>query len=116
MTYREARCAFSYALAELVMYAKTLPDHEVALDEVTERITSADPTSDHMKDSLHHLGLAGDILLYVKGVYQRDTEVYRQLGEWWIAYGIKHGLPLRWGGNFRKPDGNHFSLQWGGRS
>jgi len=41
----------------------------LAYDEVTERITNKDPTSDHMKNSLHHMGIAGDLLLYKNGKY-----------------------------------------------
>lgn len=112
MTLREARCAFTQCLAELVLLAKTL-GYEVAFDEVTERITEKDPTSDHMKNSLHHIGLAGDLLIYKDGKYLTSTEEYTLLGTEWEQMGVRKDLPLRWGGRFK--DGNHFSLEWGGR-
>ena len=119
MTLREARCAYSVCVAELVLYAVS-QGYEAALDEGTERITDKDPTSDHMKGSLHHLGLAQDLLLYLKGVYLTETAQYQFLGLFWKELGVKKGLPLAWGGDFLdkngrpKPDGNHVSLSWMG--
>jgi hypothetical protein len=112
MTLREARCAFTRALADLVSWAFT-QGYEAAFDEVTERVTEKDPTSDHMKGSLHHSGLAGDILLYKDGRYLSETAEYLPLGEYWEALGKRLNLPLAWGGRFN--DGNHFSMAWGGR-
>lgn len=112
MTLRKARCQFSECLARLVLHAVEL-GYEIAFDEVTERITEKDPTSDHMKWSLHHDGLAGDLILYKNGVYLTKTEDYAPLGEWWEAEGTRLGIPLTWGGRFH--DGNHFSLARGGR-
>lgn len=48
------------------------------------------------------LSLAGD-----EDIYQPDSEAYRPLGEKWESM---HPL-ARWGGRFKKPDGNHFSLE-----
>jgi len=112
-TLRQARCAYSICVAELVLYA-VAQGYEVALDEGTERLTEKDPTSDHMKGSLHHLGLAQDLLLYKNGVYLTQTDQYLPLGQFWKELGVKKGLPLTWGGDFKSPDGNHFSLSWNG--
>lgn len=112
MTYREARCAFTLALAKLILWAFE-QGYEVAVDEVTERLTERDPTSDHMVGSLHHLGLAADLNLYKGGIYQRASDDHEPLGRFWEQYGKELGLPLAWGGHFG--DGNHYSLSWGGR-
>ena len=88
---------------------------EVALDEGTERITAKDPTSDHSPNSLHHLGLAQDVLLYRNGIYLTSTEQYLFLGAFWKSLGIQKKLPLAWGGDFKNADGNHFSFAWQGR-
>ena len=112
MTYREARCRFSEALAELVLHARDL-GYEIAFNEVMDRVTVKDPTTDHMKGSLHELGLAADLDLYQGGRYLEKTEDHRVLGEWWEARGTNLGLPLTWGGRFN--DGNHYSLAWQGR-
>ena len=111
MTLREARCAYSVCVAELVLYAVS-QGYEIALDEGTERLTEKDPTSDHRKGSLHHLGLAQDVLLYRAGRYLTQTHEYEALGLFWEELGTKRSLPLAWGGRFN--DGNHFSLSWQG--
>jgi len=65
-------------------------------------------------NSLHCLRLARDKNLFKDSapgvdddVYQKDSEAYRPLGEKWKSM---HPL-CRWGGDFSKPDGNHFSLE-----
>jgi hypothetical protein len=115
LTLRTARCEFTKALCALVTYAISL-GYEVAFAEGMDRITAKDPTTDHMKGSNHEIGLAQDIDLYVKGVYLMGTEDHEPLGTWWEDYGVAHGLPLVWGGNFEPPDGNHYSLRWLGKS
>lgn len=112
MTYRQARCAFTECLADLVVFARKL-GYEIAFAEGMDRVTEKDPTTDHMKNSLHELGLAQDIDLYKDGVYLSKTEDHTPLGSYWEALGIARGLPLAWGGRFK--DGNHYSLSWGGR-
>ena len=66
----------------------------------------------HMKGSLHYLGLANDLALYIDGVYAKDTESYRWLGDYWKAL----DPDCRWGGDFKNPDGNHFSMTFGGKA
>jgi len=66
--------------------------------------------------SLHPLRLAVDLHLFRQGRYLTSTEDHRPLGEWWEQVGTARGLPLRWGGNFSRPDGNHYSHAWGGRA
>lgn len=113
MKLGQARRAYSKALVQLLYEELPKLGIEFAFDEVTERLTAKDPTSDHRTGSNHHLGLAADILLYRNGVYLTKTEDYKELGEAWERLGILLSLPLRWGGRFS--DGNHFSLEWLGR-
>jgi hypothetical protein len=114
-----ARCLFTSCLADLIREIYKHPSglYYVAFDEVTERLTEKDPTSDHMKGSLHHLGLAADLNLYIDDggtlIYLGRTEDHMPFGIWWENYGIKLGYPLRWGGRFG--DGNHYSWEWEGR-
>lgn len=112
MTYRKARCFFTYALADLVFYADKL-GYEMAFAEGMDRVTAKDPTTDHMPGSLHEVGLAQDIDLYKDGVYLDKTSDHQPFGEWWEAFGRQEGVPLTWGGHFK--DGNHYSLAWGGK-
>lgn len=62
-------------------------------------------------NSLHTLRLAIDMQLFKEGTYLTDSEQYRWLGEYWKTLD-----PLCcWGGDFKtRPDGNHFSMTWGG--
>ncbi len=115
LTLRTARCGFSRAIAELIIFANSV-GYDVAMAEGMDRLTEKDPTTDHMPKSLHEIGLAQDLDLYLNGVYLMDSEDHRVLGDWWEEYGKTHGLPLVWGGNFKKPDGNHYSLKWLGIS
>lgn len=58
-------------------------------------------------NSLHCKRLAVDLNLFVKGEYITNSDAYKPLGEYW-----KQLDPLnRWGGDFKKPDGNHFSIE-----
>ena len=60
-----------------------------------------------ISNSLHLIRLAIDLNLFIKGVYQTDSEAYRRLGLQWESM---HDL-CRWGGRFMRPDGNHFSME-----
>lgn len=61
--------------------------------------------------SLHLDRLAIDLMFDIDGKWQKDSGAYRPLGEKWKTL---HPL-ARWGGDFSRPDGNHFSFEWGGR-
>lgn len=64
-----------------------------------------------ISSSLHTQRLAIDLNAFKGGVYQADTEQYAELGAYWKSL---HPL-CRWGGDFNsRPDGNHFSMTYGG--
>ena len=105
MTLREARVLFTCLMAQLILKAFDW-GYEVAFAEGMDRKTAKDPTTDHMPGSLHEIGLAQDLDLYLKGIYQESTEQHRALGEYWESLHPQ----CRWGGRFKKPDGNHYSL------
>lgn len=65
----------------------------------------------HMKGSLHFMGLAADLLLYKDGKFLDKTEDYKEMGEKWESLDPE----CCWGGRFSKPDGDHFSIGYGGR-
>ena len=109
MTQREARILFTKLLCELVRWGNDQPGWEIALGrDFDERV---EPLH-HMNGSLHYIGLANDLALYVNGEYEKTTEGYRALGEKWKGM---HPL-CRWGGDFSKPDGNHFAIMFGGKA
>ena len=63
-------------------------------------------------NSLHTDRLAIDLNLFRDGTYLTRTEDWEPFGVFW------EGLheDCRWGGRFTKPDGNHFSITFGGRA
>lgn len=64
-------------------------------------------------NSLHSQRLAIDFNLFKDGQYLPKSEDYRFLGDYWKTL----DPDARWGGDFKTlPDGNHFSLTYGGIS
>ena len=59
--------------------------------------------------SLHCERLAVDLNLFINAKYQTDTAAYEPLGTFWKSL---HS-DCAWGGDFRRQDGNHFSLRHG---
>lgn len=106
---RELRCVFTQCLARLILKMQEF-GRDCALAEGMDRKTAKDPTTDHMKCSLHEIGLAQDIDLYTKdGTYLDKTDDHKVFGEWWEK---QHPL-ARWGGRFS--DGNHYSFEYQGK-
>jgi len=107
----EKRLRFTRYLCQLIDWANKWPGVQVAFGTDFDE---ADPNERrrHRKGSLHYLGLANDPALYINGIYQKDTEAYRFMGDWWKALDPDN----RWGGDFKTPDGNHFSLTYQGKS
>ena len=62
--------------------------------------------------SLHGERLAGDLNLFKNGHYLTRTEHHAKFGEYWKSL---HPL-CRWGGDFSRPDGNHYSIAYSGRA
>lgn len=108
MTQKEARIKFTRLLCQLVTWGNEQPGYQLAFgrdfDEAHESFR-------HMRGSLHYLGLADDLALYVNGIYQDKTEAYKRLGDAWKAL----DPDCVWGGDFKSADGNHFSLRFGGK-
>lgn len=60
-----------------------------------------------IKNSNHTRRLAVDFNLFINGEYMTSSAAYEPLGSYWKSLD-----PLcAWGGDFSKPDGNHFSLE-----
>jgi hypothetical protein len=55
--------------------------------------------------SLHTKRLAIDLNLFINGRYVTDSAAYKPLGLFWKSLDANN----RWGGEFSKPDGGHFS-------
>ncbi len=65
-----------------------------------------------IKNSLHCSRLAVDLNLFRDGKFLRKTEHHACLGHWWK----QQNSLCRWGGDFRKPDGGHYSIAHGNRA
>jgi len=97
MTLREKQSRFVNMIADLIFCA----------DYFGYELTLPDSRTKHMKNSLHHIGLAIDFNLFKDGVYLKETSDHAFLGQFWESIGGT------WGGRFG--DGNHYSLEHGGR-
>lgn len=62
--------------------------------------------------SLHLIRLAIDLHLFKDGRYLSMSDDHRPFGEFWKSL---HPL-CRWGGDFQRVDGNHYSITHEGRS
>ena len=119
MTLGEKQRLFAKLYTQLLVWIHQNPSYSIAFGELERKPVQAKLNAKNgvgIANSLHIIRLAGDILLFIDGVYQTDSEKYRPLGEFWKSL---HPL-CRWGGDFKdgkgrpKPDGNHFSLEHNG--
>jgi len=62
------------------------------------------------KSSAHKQRLAKDYNLFIDGKWQKETARHAPLGHYWKSL---HPLN-RWGGDFKRPDGNHYSMEHNG--
>jgi hypothetical protein len=63
-------------------------------------------------NSLHIIRLAIDLHLFKNGKYLTMSDDHRPFGNYWKTL---HPL-CRWGGDFTRPDGNHYSISHEGRA
>ncbi len=112
MKLSEKRILFSRLISRLVLWAAD-EGYDLAYDQVKRSEAEAKANAAKgtgISNSLHLVGLAGDLNLYINGVYQPTTEAHKAIGAKWKSM---HPL-CRWGGDFSKPDGNHYSLEHNG--
>lgn len=96
LSLRQKQSRFAEMISHLIAYAIRMgyevtfcPEHE-----------------NHIKNSLHYIGLAKDINLFKDGEYLLKTSDHLFLGEEWERMGGT------WGGRFN--DGNHYSMEHNG--
>lgn len=112
MTLREARVLFSQLVGQLPRKAQEL-GLELAFDQLKrppELAKLYEAQGIGVAKSAHLNGLAVDVVLYRDGKYLSQSVDYAELGAWWKTL---HPY-CRWGGDFTKRDGNHFSLEFEG--
>ncbi len=119
MTHGDRRRLFTLNIALLIQWAHSR-DERLALGRgQTPR------TNDY---SLHPDGLAEDMHLYIENTrqssvtednplglywsYRRSTKAHYRCGQFWKSLHPDN----RWGGDFKKKDGNHYSMTYRGRA
>ena len=117
MTLREKQSAFVVLIGKLIGEA-TRRGYELTFGEAyrsPEEAERLSKTGAGIEHSLHSIKLAIDLSLFIDGVYQSDSAAYLPLGIWWESQS-SDGLICRWGGRFKRKDGNHFSVEHEGRA
>jgi len=109
MTLGEKQRLFVQLVAKLIIWAYS-NGYELTFGETVR--TQAQAASNAasgvgISKSLHLLRLAIDLNLFMQGKYITDSAEYKPLGDYWKTL---HPL-CSWGGDFTKPDGNHFSIE-----
>ncbi len=103
MTLVEKQAHFVIMIGQLITHATTLGYTLTWGDAYRDpRVPYGHPRS------LHKIRLAVDFNLFKDGKFLSDTKDHASLGLWWESIGGT------WGGRFRSPDGNHYSLAHGG--
>lgn len=108
----EKQFKFTNLLAQLIYYAYS-QGYTITMGEVlrTPEQAHANALSGAgIEHSLHLLKIAADLNLFKNGVWLKNTEAYKPLGEYWEGLS---GTDYKccWGGRFADPDGDHFSIE-----
>jgi hypothetical protein len=114
MTLREKQSIFVFLISKLITFAYE-SGYELTFGECWRspeealRLSNADKG---IKNSLHTVRLAIDLLLFKNGKYLTKSTDYQVLGEWWERQSTTD-YTCTWGGRFG--DGNHFSISHQGK-
>lgn len=114
MSLREQQCCFAGLVAQLISWAIS-QGYELTLGEAFRTPEQAAWNAAHgtgIANSLHCQRLAIDLNLFKDGMLMTTVDDYQPLGTYWKSL----HADARWGGDFSKPDADHFSLTWGGVS
>ena len=109
MTLGEKQRRFTELVARLIVWAYE-QGYELTFGEAyrtPEQAALNAAKGSGITNSLHGKRLAIDLNLFVGGTYQMETAAYAELGAYWKSLDPE----ARWGGDFAKKDGNHFSLE-----
>jgi len=96
MGLRKKQSKFVRMTAKLIRHAESL-GYELTYGDAWAK-------TGHSKKSFHYKRLAVDFNLFKNGEWLTETEDHRPLGEYWKSIGGT------WGGDFKRKDGNHYSL------
>lgn len=114
MTLGEKQRRFTECVGKLILWAYD-NGYELTFGDAyrsQEQAAANAAAGTGISNSLHTQRLAVDFNLFIDGAWQQNTDAHRPLGEYWKSL----DPDARWGGDFKKPDGNHYSLTHEGRS
>ena len=110
MTLSEQRRQFSSDVGKLLEFIHARGD-ECEIEEVKRSSAEANAnagTGAGIANSLHLLGLAVDISMFVNGEFTSEIEAYRPAADYWKSLRDTN----RWGGDFiTRRDVDHFSSE-----
>ena len=110
MTLGQKQRKFTRMIADLIVFAYE-QGYELTLGDAFRDPRVHGPVGEKKSyssaNSLHKERLAIDFNLFKDGRFLTQSEDHRPLGEYWESLGGS------WGGRFN--DGNHYSLEHGGR-
>ena len=113
ITLGEKRREFSFMFAQLLVWAVG-EGYAVQIEEVKRGVAQAQANAASgvgITNSLHLLGLAGDVSIFKGGVLLKSVDDYRPIGEKWKSMHPENS----WGGDFiARPDADHFSRSHNG--
>lgn len=112
MTLSEHQRKFAQLVGKLIDWAYA-NGYELTFGEAWRSDEEAKIQADKgagIVNSLHRLRCAVDLNVFKDGAFQTDIEAYRPLGEYWKTL----DPDCAWGGDFSRPDSDHFSLAWQG--
>ena len=113
MTLGEKQRAFTLCVGKLIEFAYS-QGYELTLGDAYRDPRLAALNAQQgigIAKSLHCYRLAIDFNLFKDGVFLPDSVAHTPIGVYWKTL---HPL-ARWGGDFKKPDGGHYSFEHEGR-
>lgn len=113
MTLREKQSLFVVLVSKLIKFAGEngyqLTFGEAWRPDITAQAYAK--TGKGISKSLHRIRLAIDLNLFKNGRFIDNSAGHKKLGEYWKSLGSAYGVKTIWGGDFSKPDGNHYSIE-----
>lgn len=100
MKLGDRQALFSISIAKLIIRAYEL-GYEIRCGDFWAKPRNP---LEHKKHSEHYDRCAGDLNLFLKGVYLKETKDHAELGAYWESLHPN----CRWGGRYS--DGNHYEV------